>query len=143
MKRIISFMLSLLLAFSLIACSFHSEVNDVTDPETSIEMTETEEPSTNSTESEISDLSANAEAMLEEMTETHLCDETFVNVIMANVPDVFMLTDIEFACWTYFLIMNDGLEYIVTTDENGRITTIAYWNSETGTDGPIIYTLNE
>ena len=139
MKRIISFMLSLLLAFSLVACSFHSETIETTDPETSIEILDTEEV----TESDIVDLSANAEAMLRDMSKTHLCDDTFVDVVMTNVPDVFMLTDINFACWTYFLIMSDGIEYIITTDENGRITTISYWDGETGTDGPIIYTLNE
>jgi hypothetical protein len=139
MKRIISFMLSLLLAFSLVACSFHSETIETTDPETSIEILDTEEM----TESDIIDLSANAETMLRDMSKTHLCDDTFVDVVMTNVPDVFMLTDINFACWTYFLIMSDGIEYIITTDENGRITTISYWDGETGTDGPIIYTLNE
>lgn len=139
MKRIISFLLSMLLAFSLVACSFHSETIETTDPEVSTEILDTEEV----TESDIVDLSANAETMLRDISKTHLCDDTFVDVVMTNVPDVFMLTDINFACWTYFLIMSDGIEYIITTDENGRITTISYWDGETGTDGPIIYTLNE
>ena len=62
---------------------------------------------------------------------------------MENVPDIFMLKDMKFACWTYFLEMSDGIEYIVITDYEFNIQSISYWNSDVGTSGPVIFEIEK
>lgn len=88
------------------------------------------------------DLNADAREILEYIVEYHLADDEFVETILTQVPDAFMLVDYRAACWTYFLVMSDGIEYIVITDYDGHITSISYWDPVACTDGETIYTDN-
>lgn len=124
MKKFLSILLSFMLIFSLAACGA-PEVDTPTVPESSIESAET-----------TPDLNAEARTLLEEKLGN---DEEAIEIIMKNVPDIFMLKDIKFACWTYFLEMSDGIEYIIITDYEFNIQSISYWNSDVGTSGPVIF----
>lgn len=86
------------------------------------------------------DLNADARVILNKIVEYHVADDEFVDTILTQVPDAFMLVDYRAACWTYFLVMSDGLEYIVITDYDGHITSISYWDPVACTDGETIYT---
>ncbi len=88
------------------------------------------------------DLNADAREILEYIVEYHLADDEFVETILTQVPDAFMLVDYRAACWTYFLVMSDGIEYIVITDYDGHITSISYWDPVACIDGETIYTDN-
>ena len=88
------------------------------------------------------DLNADARVILNTIVEHHLADDEFVETILTQVPDAFMLVDYRAACWTYFLVMSDGIEYIVITDYDGHITSISYWDPVACTDGETIYTDN-
>ena len=127
MKRCLSFLLSLLMIFSLVACGTPETSEDIV-PDTTIESTE-----------DIPDINANAILILEDMIDSRIGDEDFIDIILAYVPDVFMLQEYRCACWTYFLVMSDGMEYIVITDYNGKITSIAEWFPETAQAGIEFY----
>lgn len=127
MKRCLSFLLSLLMIFSLVACGAPETSEDIA-PDTTIESTE-----------DIPDLNANAILILEEMIGSRVGNEDFIDTILTYVPDVFMLQEYRCACWTYFLVMSDGMEYIVTTDYNGKITSISEWFPESGECGIEFY----
>ena len=136
MKRFLAFLLSLMMVFSLVACTPTSENPETTVPDTSIESTiETPDSSTE----EVPDINANAIAILEEMIGERVGDSNFIDVVLAHIPDVFMLKEYRCACWTYFLVMEDGLEYIVITDDNGKITSICEWYPSDNTCGPALY----
>ena len=126
MKKFLAFLLSLLMVFSLVACA--PDTPEVTEPDTSI-----------STETDIPDLNADAILILEDMIGPRVGNEEFIDTILSYVPDVFMLQEYRCACWTYFLVMSDGMEYIVTTDTDGKITSIAEWFPETGQAGIEFY----
>lgn len=130
MKKFLAFLLSLLMVFSLVACA--PDAPESTEPDTSI-STEVEP------ETDIPDLNANAIVILEEMIGERIGDSDFIDVVLAYVPDVFMLKEYRCACWTYFLVMEDGLEYIITTDYDGKITSICEWYPEDSTCGPALY----
>lgn len=127
MKRYLSFLLSLLMVFSLVACGTPETSKDIV-PDTTIESVE-----------EVPDLNANAILILEEMIGERVGDSDFIDVVLAYVPDVFMLQEYRCACWTYFLVMSDGMEYIVITDYDGKITSIAEWFPETEQAGIEFY----
>ena len=127
MKRCLSFLLSLLMIFSLVACGV-PETSEDTIPDTTIESVE-----------DAPDLNANAILILEDMIGSRVGNEDFIDTILAHVPDVFMLQEYRCACWTYFLVMSDGMEYIVITDYDGKITSIAEWFPETGECGIEFY----
>ena len=130
MKKFLAFLLSLMMVFSLVACTPNAP--EPTEPDTSI-STEVE------SETDIPDLNANAIVILEEMIGERVGDSDFIDVVLAHVPDVFMLTEYRCACWTYFLVMEDGLEYIIITDYDGKITSICEWYPNDDTCGPAIY----
>lgn len=127
MKRCLSFLLSLLMIFSLVACGA-PEISEDIAPDTTIESVE-----------DIPDINANAILILEEMIGERVGDSDFIDVVLAYVPDVFMLQEYRCACWTYFLVMSDGMEYIVITDYDGKITSIAEWFPETDQVGSELY----
>lgn len=127
MKRCLSFLLSLLMIFSLVACGAPETSEDVT-LDTTIESSE-----------EVPDLNANAIAILEEMIGQRVGDNDFIDTVLAHVPDVFMLQEYRCACWTYFLVMSDGMEYVVFTDYDGKITSICEWFPESGECGLVLY----
>lgn len=127
MKRCLSFLLSLLMIFSLVACGA-PETSEDTIPDTTIESVE-----------DIPNLNANAILILEDMIGPRVGNEDFIDTILAHVPDVFMLQEYRCACWTYFLVMSDGMEYIVITDYDGKITSIAEWFPESGECGIEFY----
>ena len=127
MKRCLSFLLSLLMIFSLVACGA-PETSEDTVPDTTIESVE-----------DVPDLNANAILILEDMIGGRIGNEDFIDTILAHVPDVFMLQEYRCACWTYFLVMSDGMEYIVITDYDGKITSIAEWFPESGECGIEFY----
>ena len=127
MKRCLSFLLSLLMIFSLVACGAPETSEDIV-PDTTIESTE-----------DIPDLNANAILILEEMIGSRVGNEDFIDTILTYVPDVFMLQEYRCACWTYFLVMSDGMEYIVITDYDGKITSISEWFPESGECGIEFY----
>ena len=127
MKRCLSFLLSLLMIFSLVACGA-TETSEDTVPDTTIESVE-----------DVPDINANAILILEDMIGPRVGNEDFIDTILAYVPDVFMLQEYRCACWTYFLVMSDGMEYIVITDYDGKITSIAEWFPETGECGIEFY----
>ena len=128
MKRCLSFLLSLLMIFSLVACGAPEISEEDTVPDTTIESVE-----------DIPDLNANAILILEDMIGPRVGNEEFIDTILAYVPDIFMLQEYRCACWTYFLVMSDGMEYIVITDYDGKITSIAEWFPETGECGIEFY----
>ena len=127
MKRCLSFLLSLLMIFSLVACGTPEISEDIV-PDTTIESTE-----------DIPDINANAILILEDMIDSRIGDENFIDTVLAYVPDIFMLQEYRCACWTYFLVMSDGMEYIVITDYDGKITSIAEWFPETEQSGIEFY----
>lgn len=127
MKRIVVILLVLAAVASvLVGCN--SSVSD-NSPITEVETT-------------APDLNADARVILNTIVEYHLADDEFVDTILTQVPDAFMLVDYRAACWTYFLVMSDGIEYIVITDYDGHITSISYWDPVACTDGETIYTDN-
>ena len=126
MKKFLAFLLSLLMVFSLVACA--PDTPEITEPDTNI-----------STETDIPDLNADAILILEDMIGPRVGNEEFIDTILSYVPDVFMLQEYRCACWTYFLVMSDGMEYIVITDTDGKITSIAEWFPETGQAGVEFY----
>ena len=128
MKRCLSFLLSLLMIFSLVACGAPETNEEDTIPDTTIESVE-----------DIPNLNANAILILEDMIGSRVGNEDFIDTILAHVPDVFMLQEYRCACWTYFLVMSDGMEYIVITDYDGKITSIAEWFPESGECGIEFY----
>ena len=128
MKRCLSFLLSLLMIFSLVACGAPEISEEDIVPDTTIESVE-----------DIPDINANAILILEEMIGERVGDSDFIDVVLAYVPDVFMLQEYRCACWTYFLVMSDGMEYIVITDYDGKITSIAEWFPESGECGTELY----
>lgn len=129
MKRLIVLLLSLLMALNLCACATPEVIAPSLDP---TETTVVTEPN-GTTE----DLVAGAEAILIECSKTQSWDESFIPTVLTQVPDIFMLSEIRCACWTYFLVMSDGIEFVVYTDYDGVITSISYW--EDGSNGPTIY----
>lgn len=129
MKRLIVLLLSLLMALNLCACAAPIVTAPSLDP---TETTVVTEPN-GTTE----DLVAGAEAILIECSKTQSWDESFIPTVLTQVPDIFMLSEIRCACWTYFLIMSDGIEFVIYTDYDGVITSISYW--EDGSNGPTIY----
>lgn len=130
MKKFLAFLLSLLMVFSLVACA--PDIPETTEPDTNI-STEVE------SETDIPDLNADAVIILEEMIGERVGDSDFIDVVLAHVPDIFMLKEYRCACWTYFLVMSDGMEYIVITDYDGKITSIAEWFPESGECGTEFY----
>lgn len=128
MKKFLAFLLSLLMVFSLVACGVPEVGEETSTPGTTIESTE-----------EIPDINANAILILEEMIGERVGDSDFIDVVLAYVPDVFMLQEYRCACWTYFLVMSDGMEYIVITDYDGKITSISEWFPETDQAGAELY----
>lgn len=126
MKKVISlflcFAMMVCLCVSLIACDTPYE----------------DTPTTGITE-EVPDLNANATAILEEMIGERVGDSDFIDVVLAHVPDVFMLQEYRCACWTYFLVMEDGMEYVIFTDYDGKITSICEWFPESGECGLVLY----
>jgi hypothetical protein len=113
--------------FSLVACGV-PETSEDTVPDTTIESVE-----------DIPDINVNAILILEDMIGPRVENEEFIDTILTYVPDVFMLQEYRCACWTYFLVMSDGMEYIVITDYDGKITSIAEWFPETGECGIEFY----
>lgn len=130
MKKFLAFLLSLLMVFSLVACT--PDTPETTEPDTNI-STEVESETT------IPDINADAILILEEMIGERVGDSDFIDVVLAYVPDVFMLQEYRCACWTYFLVMSDGMEYIVITDYDGKITSISEWFPETDQVGAELY----
>lgn len=129
MKRFFAFLLSLILALSMCGC----EIPKAHAP--AIEPTETTIPG-ETTE----DLAADAKAVLAEIAQYHSVSDDFDDVILAHVPDAFMLVDYRAACWTFFLVMSDGIEYqVIIDDTDNHITAIYYWDPEQNTSGPNIY----
>lgn len=127
MKRCLSFLLSLLMIFSLVACGAPETSEDIV-PDTTIESVE-----------DIPDLNANAILILEDMIGSRVGNEDFIDTVLANVPDIFMLQEYRCACWTYFLVMSDGMEYAIFTDYDGKITSICEWFPESGECGLTLY----
>ncbi len=124
MKRLFALFLSLLIICSLVACgSLEAGENPVQD--TIVE--------------DVPDLNENAILILEDMIGTRLGDDDFIDIVLAYVPDVFMLQEYRCACWTYFLVMSDGMEYVIYTDYDGKITSISEWFPETGECGTEFY----
>lgn len=128
MKGCLSFLLSLLMIFSLVACGTPETSEEDIVPDTTIESVE-----------DIPDINANAILILEEMIGERVGDSDFIDVVLAYVPDAFMLQEYRCACWTYFLVMSDGMEYIIITDYDGKITSIAEWFPESGECGTELY----
>jgi hypothetical protein len=82
-----------------------------------------------------------ADALLKRIAGAHLADEDFIDIVKQYVPDIHTLVDFRAACWTYFLVMEDGTEYIIITDYDGRIDFIGYWLD--GYHGDTLYERNE
>ena len=133
MKRLIVLLLSLLMALNLCACAVPEVVAPSLDPTGITVVTEPD--------NSVEDLIAGAEAILVECGETQAWDESFIPTVLTQVPDIFMLSEIRCACWTYFLVMSDGVEFVVYTDYDGVITSISYW--EDGSIGLKIYDATE
>lgn len=136
MRKILALLLSVLLTLSLIACNTTTVVApESSTPETSINTEVTTDPTTES----VPDLNANAIAILEDMIGPRIGNEDFIDTVLAYVPDVFMLKEYRCACWTYFLVMEDGLEYIIITDYDGKITSISEWYPDVNEVGLVLY----
>lgn len=133
MKRFIAMLFALLMALNLCACTTPEVIAPSLDPTETTVVTEPDNP--------IEDLTAGAKAILVECGETQSWDESFIPTVLAQVPDIFMLSEIQCACYTYFLVMNDGVEFIIHTNDDGVITSISYW--EDGSAGLKIYDATE
>ena len=150
MKKFILFLLTIAMCLSLMGCSLIPGMSDPL-PDVIIDEVETTVPeesteitiSTESTEDEIPSLNENALNILQSIVDNHVADENFIDVILANVPDVFMLTDYRAEEWTYFLVMNDGIEYKVIIDYDGTITSIFYWDADLEVETLNIYIWSE
>ena len=129
MKRFLAFLLSLILVLSMCGCVITEVHAPTAEPQVTTVPSETTE-----------DLTAGAEAVLAEIAQYHSVSDDFDDVILTQVPDAFMLVDYRAACWTFFLVMSDGIEYkVVIDDTDNHITSISYWDPEQNTDGPNIY----
>lgn len=129
MKRFLAFLLSLILVLSMCGCGITEVHAPTAEPQVTTVPSETTE-----------NLTAGAEAVLAEIAQYHSVSDDFDDVILTQVPDAFMLVDYRAACWTFFLVMSDGIEYIVIIDDtDNHITSISYWDPEQNTDGPNIY----
>lgn len=124
MKKFLAILLALIMTLSLVACG--DTPNEDTTP-------------TTETSTEVPDLNANAILILEDMIGTRVGNEDFIDTVLAYVPDVFMLQEYRCACWTYFLVMSDGMEYVIYTDYDGKITSISEWFPESGECGTVFY----
>jgi hypothetical protein len=82
-----------------------------------------------------------ADALLEDIAKHYLADDTFIDVVKAHIPDIHTLKEFRAACWVYFFVMEDGTEYIITTNGDGKIMHIDLWLD--GYHGENIYELNE
>lgn len=133
MKRFIAMLFALLMALNLCACATSEVIAPSLDPTETTVVTEPDNP--------IEDLTAGAKAILVECGETQSWDESFIPTVLAQVPDIFMLSEIRCVCYTYFLVMNDGVEFIIHTNDDGVITSISYW--EDGSAGLKIYDATE
>lgn len=75
---------------------------------------------------------------------TTVDSDSFIYILLTQVPDITELVDIRVTYYTMFLIMSDGNEYVVYTDiEEGKITAIYCWDPVTDTIGQEIYKLSE
>jgi hypothetical protein len=129
MKRFLAFLLSLILVLSLCGCGITEVQAPATEPSITTVPSETTE-----------DLTAGAEAVLAEIAQYHSVSDDFDDIILTQVPDAFMLVDYRAACWTFFLVMSDGIEYqVIIDDTDHHITSISYWDPEQNTTGPNIY----
>lgn len=73
---------------------------------------------------------------------TTISSDSFICILLTQIPDIAELVDIRVTCYTMFLIMSDGSEYVVYTDvEEGKITAIYCWDPITNTIGQEIYRL--
>ena len=125
MKKIFAILLCFIMIFSFVACG-KENVEVETDPNTeSVE--------------EVFDINEDARAMLEEAALMHTCDEDFVDTILTQVPDIFLLEKMKYACNTFFLELTCGTEFIVIVNDEGTIETIAYWFSNSNQMGHLIY----
>lgn len=129
MKRFLAFLLSLILVLSMCGCGITEVQAPTTEPSVTTVPSETTE-----------NLTAGAEAVLAEIAQSHSVSDDFDDVILTQVPDAFMLVDYRATCWTFFLVMSDGIEYkVIISDVDNHITAIYYWDPEQNTTGPNIY----
>lgn len=129
MKRFLAFLLSLILVLSMCGCGITEVQAPITEPSVTTVPSETTE-----------NLTAGAEAVLAEIAQSHSVSDDFDDVILTQVPDAFMLVDYRATCWTFFLVMSDGIEYkVIISDVDNHITAIYYWDPEQNTTGPNIY----
>lgn len=133
MKRFIAMLFALLMTLNLCACAAPEVIAPSLDPTETTVVIESDNP--------VEDLTAGAKAILVECGETQSWDESFIPTVLAQVPDIFMLSEIRCACYTYFLVMSDGVEFIIHTNDDGVITSISYW--EDGSTGLKIYDATE
>lgn len=131
MKRIIAFLMSLMLALSLCACQI-PEVNAPTlDPTESVVTTEptdttpstdVTEPSTDTTtETTVPNLTGDAEQKLTDYAVGYGWPEGVVETIRTSVPDFDTFDSIESAGdgTNFVIVMNDGVRYKLTVDTEG------------------------
>ena len=80
---------------------------------------------------------------LKEFMDYHSVSATFISDVLTYIPNLNELKEYRAACWTFFFVMSDGTEYIIITDYDLEVTSIAYWDSENSTTGKIIYNKGE
>ena len=129
MKKLLIFILCTLFCV-LVGCVPTTALDETSATETTV--AETTEPTIDMT---------TADALLNRVAGAHLADEDFIDIVKQYVPDIHTLVDYRAACWTYFLVMEDGTEYIIITDYDGRIDYIGYWLD--GYHGDTLYKRNE
>ena len=128
MKRLLVLMLMTFILLCVVGCS--ADNKEETAPAPSTEETEVIEETK---------VPLNAETFLRGMIGSHLGDDDFVKVCMEYIPNIEDIRDYHCACWTYFLVMEDGSEYVIFTDYDGKITSISEWFCDDGTCGETLY----
>lgn len=82
---------------------------------------------------------SNIQAMLKDAVSVRLADSEFIETVMTFVPNINSLEKIRYSCWEYYLVLEDGTEYLVSTDNHGRVISISLWDSVNEIKGKTIY----
>ena len=129
MKRILVLILMTFVLLCVVGCG-------VVEKNETVPSTETIETPTEDTR-----VPLNAETFLRGMVGSHLADEDFVDICLQYIPNIEEVRDYHCACWTYFLVMEDGSEYVIFTDYDGKITSISEWFCDDSVCGEILYNI--
>ena len=135
MKRLLALFFALLLSLSLCACDLSDIINPPTNPTDGVlYYVEFEIISTNPTtttvptEPSVPNLTDDVRQQLKDFAKLFEWGDDVVEVIMATVPDVVMLSRVESTDDNthFIIIMSDGIEYCLDLGSNREALRIYY-----------------